>query len=85
MATVVFPPDLEQFVQQELAAGKYQSEGDVVAAGLQLLRERERRLQELRAEILPALEQLERGEKAPLDVEAIEAGGRRLLSMGPSD
>ena len=84
--SVVFPPELEQFIQQELATGKYQSEDDVLLAGLRLLREREARLQALRNDILPALEQLDRGEKAPLDGEAIKARGRqRLLSQGPSD
>jgi Arc/MetJ-type ribon-helix-helix transcriptional regulator len=35
------PRDLEQFVQQEIAQGKYQSVAEVVSAALRLLREHE--------------------------------------------
>ena len=35
------PRDLEQFVQQEIAQGKYQSAAEVVSAALRLLREHE--------------------------------------------
>lgn len=56
------PADLEQFVKQELAQGKYKSEAELVAEAVRLHRERERRVQELREEILPALERLDRGE-----------------------
>ncbi len=59
MATV--PPEFDQFVATQVATGRYESTDDVVAAGLQLLMERERRLDELRAEILPAIEELDRG------------------------
>ena len=59
------PQDLQQFVQQEIASGRYRSEEDLVCEGLRLLRERERRLQALREDIKPALEQLDRGEGEP--------------------
>ena len=36
------PADLEAFVQQELAEGKYPSEAELVADALRLLRERQR-------------------------------------------
>jgi len=36
------PADLEAFVQQELAEGKYPSEAELVADALRLLRERHR-------------------------------------------
>ena len=49
------PADLEQFMEQELAAAKYASREELVAEALRLLRERERRVKELREEILPAL------------------------------
>jgi antitoxin ParD1/3/4 len=76
MATA-FPPEIEQFVREEVASGKYRSEEEVVCAGLRLLREREARLQALRNDVLPALEQLDRGEGQPLDAESIKARGRK--------
>ena len=77
------PQDLQQFVQQEIASGKYRSEEDLLCAGLRLLRERERRLQALREDVEPALEQLDRGEGKPLDAESIKARGRgRLAAKG---
>jgi antitoxin ParD1/3/4 len=54
------PPELKQFVEQELASGKYHSLDEVIADGLRLLRER--KLHELRREIDVGLGELERGE-----------------------
>ena len=54
------PPDLETFVQQEVASGNYPSPEDVISDGLRLLRER--KVFELRREIEAGLSQLERGE-----------------------
>jgi antitoxin ParD1/3/4 len=86
MITDAFPPELAAFVQQELASGNYQSEEEMLCAGLRLLRERERRLQNLRDEILPALEQLDRGEGQELDIADIKARGRqRLATRGDTD
>jgi antitoxin ParD1/3/4 len=74
------PPELDAFVHQAVATGVYESEEAVVVAGLRLLQERERRLEELRAELRPALEELDRGERIPLDFEEIKARGRRRLA-----
>ena len=84
--SISIPQDLQQFVQQEVASGKYRSEEDLLCAGLRLLRERERRLQALREDIKPALEQLDRGEGEPLDAESIKARSRkRLAARGEQD
>jgi antitoxin ParD1/3/4 len=79
MATAL-PPDLLQFIERELASGKYRSEDDVICDALRLLREREQRIETLRAEIGPAIDQLDRGEGRPLDGEAIKARGRQRLT-----
>jgi antitoxin ParD1/3/4 len=71
------PINLEQFIRQELVKGKYESEADLVAKAVGLLRERERRIEELRQEILPALERLDRGEGEVLDVDDIKARGMK--------
>jgi Arc/MetJ-type ribon-helix-helix transcriptional regulator len=74
------PADLEQFMDQDLAAGKSASRDELLAAAVRLLRERERRVKELREEILPALARLDRGEGEPLDAEDIKARGMRRLA-----
>jgi antitoxin ParD1/3/4 len=60
--TVEIPPDLQQFVDQIIGAGGYKSEAEVVGQALRLLQQRQRRIEELRREIQPALEQLDHGE-----------------------
>jgi putative addiction module CopG family antidote len=81
------PADLEQFMEQELAAGKYASGEELVAEAVRLLRERERRVKELREEILPALERLDRGEYMEYDegslrdlIDDVKARGRARLA-----
>ena len=56
------PPDLEEFVNQEVMAGAYETRDQVLAEGVRLLQERTRKLQRLRGDIQTGLEQLERGE-----------------------
>jgi len=70
------PADLEQFMEQELAAGKYASREELVAEALGLLREREHRVKALREEILPALESLDRREYIEYDERSL----RELLN-----
>lgn len=81
------PADLEQFVEQELASGKYASRDELVTEAVRLLREREHRLKELREEILPALERLDRGEYTEYDenslrdlIDNVKAQGRARLA-----
>jgi len=56
------PSDLEQFVQQQVATGEYRSQDEVVAAGLQVLRELKSRQAEFRREVKVGVDQLDRGE-----------------------
>ncbi|MBN2577391.1 MAG: type II toxin-antitoxin system ParD family antitoxin [Pirellulales bacterium] len=79
--TVSMPPDLDAFIHQAVATGMYESEEAVIVAGLRLLQDRSRRLEELRDELRPALEELDRGEGKPLDIEdVIRRGHERLAS-----
>jgi len=73
------PQDLGEFLQSAVASGRYQSEADVICEGLRLLREREIRIQLLRDELKPALEELDRGEGKPLDADEVKAEGRKRL------
>ena len=58
------PPDLQEFVDHELASGRYQSTEDIVVEGLRLL-QRDRR--EAMEGIKEGLAESERGEGIPLD------------------
>ena len=60
--TVEIPSDLQQFVHNVVDAGSYKNESEVVGEALRLLQERQKRIEELRREIQPALDQLDRGE-----------------------
>ena len=70
------PPDLEAFVNAKIAEGQYQSRAEVMHEALVYLRERDRiremRLEELRKQIQVGLDQLSRGERTLLDMEAIK-------------
>jgi antitoxin ParD1/3/4 len=59
--------ELEEFIQSQVASGKYASTEEVIIAGIKLLEERENiykgRFEELKREIMVGVEQLERGER----------------------
>jgi antitoxin ParD1/3/4 len=59
-------PELEQFIQNQVAIGKYASADEVLIAGLKLLEEREHlyhgRFEELQREIMVGIEEADRGE-----------------------
>ncbi len=60
------PPDLQQFVQEQLAAGKYESASEIVCDAVRLLRDRE----QLRLEIERGIKQLESGEFVEINSDA---------------
>ncbi|MEH2283771.1 MAG: type II toxin-antitoxin system ParD family antitoxin [Nostoc sp.] len=59
--------EVEQFIQSQVASGKYNSNEEVILAGIKLLEERERiykgRFEELQREIAIGVEQLDRQER----------------------
>ncbi|MHC5828125.1 MAG: type II toxin-antitoxin system ParD family antitoxin [Nostoc sp.] len=59
--------ELEQFIQSQVASGKYTSSEEVILAGIRLLEERERiyksGFEELQREIMIGVEQLDRKER----------------------
>ncbi|HUG90098.1 MAG TPA: type II toxin-antitoxin system ParD family antitoxin, partial [Planctomycetaceae bacterium] len=72
---------LARCVQEQVETGAYEAPGEVVREALELLQERQEirrlRLERLRQEIQAGIDQLDRGESAPLDIEAIKAEARR--------
>jgi antitoxin ParD1/3/4 len=71
--TVEIPSDLQQFVHTVIDAGSYKDEAEVVGQALRLLQERQKRIEDLRREIQPALDQLDRGEGIMLDDAGLDA------------
>ena len=55
------PTDLEAFVQQEVADGKYRSTEEVICAGLRLLRDREQEFEHIAKKLRPAIEEVRSG------------------------
>ncbi|MDZ8083862.1 MAG: type II toxin-antitoxin system ParD family antitoxin [Nostoc sp. DcaGUA01] len=63
---ISFTPELELFIQSQVASGKYASTEEAIVAGVKLLEERESiykgRFEELRRETMIGVEASERGE-----------------------
>ena len=90
LSSLSLPAELQEFVQNKVDSGMYPTEHEVVREALRLLRERDRvreiRLTELRKEIQLGLDEADRGEVAPLDIEDIKAEGRRRVAeQGKND
>ena len=94
---VSLTPELEAFVHDKVASGRYTSASEVVRESLRLLEEREwlreRRIDELRKEIQIGIDELQRGEGITLNseeekeefFEGIKRRGRERLSLRPSE
>jgi putative addiction module CopG family antidote len=70
------PPDIQQFVDQQLAAGRYASQQDLVVSALRFFRDSHARLEEIRTELRGRLARLS-GQGA-IELEDDEALGRFL-------
>ena len=70
---VSLTPELEQLIHKKVDTGLYLSASEVVREALRLLDERDRlhalKFEELRKEIQVGIDQADRGEVAPLDVQ----------------
>src|SRR5687768_9325558 len=70
--SIQLPPDVEASIRQKVQRGQFSDEGQVMREALQLLDERERQLETLRAKIRIGLDELDRGEGAEWTPELIE-------------
>ena len=75
-----FPPEIEQFVQQELAGHVYKSRDDLVVDAVRVLRELKLRHQKLKDDVQQAIAQADRGEVKVLDSSATKAEARKRLA-----
>ena len=76
---------LEQFVQQQLQSGKYQSYDALVQAGLKLLQEHEEAWDRVAEALRPALQDYlggDRGEEVDLDAFKVAVRERLAQSSG---
>ena len=82
--TIFLSSELEEIVNASVSSGQFNSSGEVIRAGLQLLQEqnmlRQIKLEQLRKDIAIGIEAADRGEVALLDVEAIIAEGHKRLA-----
>ena len=80
MEVSVNNPQLKLFIEQKVKSGDYKNPSEVVEDALSLLQRTPRSLDELRALVDPALEQLDRGVHADFDAEKIKREGRKRLA-----
>jgi|AP95_1055475.scaffolds.fasta_scaffold354578_1 antitoxin ParD1/3/4 len=62
MVAIDLSPELEEFVDQEVASGRYRSRADVIADAVRYLRAQSEFEDELREKIQVGIDELERGE-----------------------
>jgi len=75
-----FPPEIGQFVQQELAGHVYKSRDDLVIDAVRVLRELTLRYQKLKDDVQQAIVQADRGEVMVLDSSATRAKARKRMA-----
>src|SRR5437773_1234582 len=82
--TLTLPPDLERFVQDQIANGRFPTPDGVIEAGLRLLLDRQN---ELRRLVGAGIEQADRGELAAFDpratLAAVKAARTQRAEGGP--
>ena len=76
--TIAIPDEFKTFVSRGVASGRFRTEEEAVCEGLNLLREREQKLEARRADIKVGLDQLDARECGILDIEDIKRRGRQL-------
>ena len=67
MVTLAFPPDLQQFLREEIANGSYRNEEEAAFDAVRMLRDSNLRFQQFRDELPRRVARLERGEGIEID------------------
>ncbi len=73
---MVLNPKIEELVCDRLDTGRYTTADDVLREALELLRERDRAMEELRASVRLSKEQIARGECSQFNMEEARKGAR---------
>lgn len=79
---VSLTPELERLVNDKVATGLYRTASEVVREGLRLLKERDDRLSQLRAEIREGFAAIEKGEFSDYDASSITRLAEQVKSRG---
>ena len=69
--------ELQHYIDQKVRSGEFASPDAFAVKAIQLYREMESRHQQLRADLQRSIDQADRGETEPLDMDAIKAEARR--------
>jgi Arc/MetJ-type ribon-helix-helix transcriptional regulator len=84
--TITLRDEDKRFIADAMAAGRYVNESEAVSGTIAELLARDElrqmRLTEVRSKVNVGLEQLDRGDSAAWDAEAIRTTGRALLEQG---
>lgn len=78
--TVQLPVELADFVRGKVESGEYASEQELLINAVQVLRELSRKHEQLRGEIQIGIDQLNRREGRPLDIDKIKSEGMKRLA-----
>ena len=65
-------PDLNQYVERKVASGQFASAEEFAIEAMQLYRELDDRHEAIKVDVRAALEQSDRGQSVPLDMDAIK-------------
>ena len=65
-------PDIEQYVHQKVASGQFASPEEFATEAMRLYRDLEARHESLRGNVQAAIEQSEKGQSEPLDLDSIK-------------
>jgi antitoxin ParD1/3/4 len=83
---IILTPDSEQYLRDQLAAGKFPSADAVVSEALRRMRDDEQKLEALRREIAIGIEQADLGlavEFNEATLERVKAKGRKTMQVAP--
>ena len=83
---VSLTPQLESYVKQKVASGLYNSVSEVMREALRLLEEhdalKDMKLAALRRDLQDGIDELDRGEGTPLNIDEIKAKARAIKEKG---
>jgi putative addiction module CopG family antidote len=80
LMNTALPSDLEQFVKQELAAGHYLSESDLLIDAVRRLRDEEANLQRFKTQLQERVDCVERGEGIVVERDAMRGFLDQIMS-----
>jgi putative addiction module CopG family antidote len=66
-----YPPEVEAFIAEQLAAGKFENESELATAAIRVVQELAARERKFREDLKRSIEQADRGEVEPWDIEQI--------------